>query len=84
MDQVLGSCERRLVLVESDAERRPAPPVRDDRADRLRAARLAELLVQVALADREAARRARGFAVQPGAAGDHGRLDQWSFFFSMS
>jgi hypothetical protein len=40
--------------VKPQAERRSAPPMRDDRADRLRAAWVAELLIEVALAHREA------------------------------
>jgi len=49
--------------------------VPNERADRLRSARLAKLLIDVATVDREAARRTQGFAVQPLEPRDDVRLD---------
>ncbi len=60
---------------EPEAESRRAPAVREDHADRLGAARLADLLVKVGLADWEAAGRTCRFAKQPVAAGDDDGLD---------
>jgi hypothetical protein len=59
----------------SDPERRPAPPMRDDRGGRLRATRLAQLLVDITGVDREAAGRAERFAVRPGESGNDRRFD---------
>jgi len=49
--------------------------MRDDRAGRLGAARLTELLVNVALVDREVTRRAERIAVQPCEPRDNGGVD---------
>jgi len=48
----------------------------DDRADRLRATTITELLVDVALVDRQAARRTQRLTVSPGASGDESGVNQ--------
>ena len=49
--------------------------MRDDRSDRLGLADLPHILSDVALADRELARRAEGFAVEPVATEDADPFD---------